>query len=512
MIRLKILNSYYKIVDECNISESSREVKFSNIKIDFTNKTILDLPRKYQEVQVVDIDQNNNIEIIFTGYINNFVLPKMKNKHEFRELEIDLLSPLAMATVRTADAVGTYDLKTLIREIIRPLISDGFVLKSLNVGENQITVNFLNETIESSLNKLSNKYNLWWHIDENKNIYVNSIDYLMSLNPKMIYDDDNKINGLIDLVPSIDATYYCNVVNFTNVRLYVESYYDSEESEGYYPLFSPRTIKNGDEIVFNQPFDISEKATYMMNYSGIKNVFYNVFYLFGKKNNSNTDSDLLIDLRYHRGKFMYDDNVTFSDSYSEESEWVLVRDPFFKNLIVGLKYNGNDSIEITSASSYTSLVWANVKIQNQAEINKSKNIVSATGIVERKVDMNEQWKTYDELIKIADSYIKISPSKVDTVKIKVDEKIDLSIGDTIKIDKEDFLINDLYIVTDKTFVLESNYYTWEYTLKSTNILDNYVDLFRAKEQETNEKTINLVTSDYIEEEIIEKYEVSINES
>ena len=126
--------------------------------------------------------------------------------------------------------------------------------------------------------------------------------------------------------------------------------------------------------------------------------------------------------------------------------------------------------------------------------------------------MNEQWKTYDELIKIADSYIKTDPSKVDTVKIKVDEKIDLSIGDTIKIDKEDFLINDLYIVTDKTFVLESNYYTWEYTLKSTNILDNYVDLFRAKEQETNEKTINLVTSDYIEEEIIEKYEVSINES
>ena len=510
MIRLKISNSYYKIIDGYTINESSREVKFSNIKIDFTNKTILDLPRKYQEVQVVDIDQNNNIEIIFTGYINNFVLPKMKNKNEYRELEIELLTPLSMATIRTADAVGTYDLKTLIREIIRPLIYDGFVLKSLNVGENQITVNFLNETIESSLNKLSNKYNLWWYIDENKNIYVNEINYLMSLNPKMIYDDDNKINGLIDLVPSIDATYYCNVVNFTNLRLYVHSLDDRDMSEGYYPLFPNNFIKNGDEIVFNQPFDISEKAAYMMgedNYFRTKNVFY----LFGKKNNSNTES-LLIDLRYLEGNFMYDDNVTFSDSYSEESEWVLVRDSFFKNLIVGLKYNGNDSIEVVSVSSYTSLVWANVKIQNQAEINKSKNIVSNTGIVERKIDMNEQWKTYKELIKIADSYIKTDPSKVDTVKIKVDEKIDLSIGDTIKIDKEDFLINDLYIVTDKTSVLDGNYKNWEYTLKNTNILDNYVDMFRAKEQEITEKTINLVTSDYIEEEIIEKYEVSINES
>ena len=90
MIRLKILNSYYKIIDGYTINESSREVKFSNIKIDFTNKTILDLPRKYQEVQVVDIDENNNIDIIFTGYINNFVLPKMKNKNEYRELEIEL--------------------------------------------------------------------------------------------------------------------------------------------------------------------------------------------------------------------------------------------------------------------------------------------------------------------------------------------------------------------------------------------------------------------------------------
>ena len=81
----------------------------------------------------------------------------MKNKHEYRELEIDLLSPLAMATVRTVDAVGTYNLQPLIRELIQPLINDGFTLKEFNIGNNQITVNYLNETVESALNKLSNK-------------------------------------------------------------------------------------------------------------------------------------------------------------------------------------------------------------------------------------------------------------------------------------------------------------------------------------------------------------------
>ena len=50
MVRLKILNSYYKVAGGYNISESSREVKFSNLKIEFTDKTILDLPLKYQEV------------------------------------------------------------------------------------------------------------------------------------------------------------------------------------------------------------------------------------------------------------------------------------------------------------------------------------------------------------------------------------------------------------------------------------------------------------------------------
>ena len=226
MIRLKIKNSYYQIIDGYDVRESSREVKFSSLTIDFTNKKLADLPFKYQEVQLLKLDDNYNVEeVIYTGYINNFTLPKMKNGQEFRELELDLLSPLALATVRTVDAVGTYNLQPLVKEIIQPLIDDGFVLKEFNISNNQITVNYLTETVESALNKLSNKFNIWWYIDENKNIYINSISYLLAKNPKITYDDNNKIDGLIDVIPSISSIDYCNTVEFTNLRLYVESFF-----------------------------------------------------------------------------------------------------------------------------------------------------------------------------------------------------------------------------------------------------------------------------------------------
>lgn len=522
MIRLKIKNNYFKIIDGYQVNESSREVKFSSLKVDFTNKTIADLPLKYQEVQLVELDDDYNItKVIYTGYVNNFVLPKMKNRNEYRELEIDLLSPLAMATVRTADAVGTYELQSLVRELIQPLIDDGFVLKEMNLGNNQITVNYLNETVESSLNKLSNKFNFWWYIDANKNIYINSIAYLMSLKPQLTYDDDNSIKGLIDVVPSIDATDYCNVVNFTNVRMYTGSYFDwyyhSTDIEnkiisGFYPLFEKFTINTGDEIEFNYPIDISANAVITMANSS--NGYYankTPLTIYEHVEGHGEYPVLRIYLNSDN-EIVIPSNATISDSYSEENTWVLVRDPFFNNLIVGLKYNG-ESFDVRNVESLTALIWAKVKIQDNVEINKNKDIINKSGIVEKQIDMNETWRTYDELITIANSYIKTNTSKADTVKLNVDYDIELKIGDTIKINKNAFLINDTYIVTDKTSSYVGNVNKWSYTLKNTNILENYVDLFRASENQDNEqKVINLVTSDYIEEGFQERYEVTINES
>lgn len=521
MIRLKILNTYYRIIDGYNINESSREVKFSALKVDFTNKTIADLPLKYQECQLVDVDEEYNIkEIIYTGYISNFVLPKMKNKKEYRELEIDLISPLALATLRTAHAVGTYQLQDLIKRIISPLITDGFILKEFNIGNNQITVNYINETVESSLNKLSNKFNFWWYIDKNKNIYINSIDYLIGLTPKLVYDDDNKIKGLIDIIPSIDATDYCNTVNFNNVRLYTESYfirYKETDDDGtvytmyeeYEPICEIDYLNNKDKIEFNYPIVLDSNAIQKtINYSS--NYSENKILSIGKLVN-NIDVNVL-NIKVENGELIIPSNVTIDDSYSEENTWVLVRDSFFKNLIVGLQYNGSD-IEISTIVSATGLKYSKVKISDNVEINKNKNIISKSGIVEKQIDMNEQWKSYQELLDIANSYINVNTSRVEQVVLTMDVENNLQVGDTIKINKDAFLVNDIYIITDKVVNYSDNVYTYTYTLRNTNILENYVDLFRANEvEENNDKLISYINASNLQEGFKESYEVVVNEN
>ena len=56
MIAVKYGNTYLKILDEFTIENSSREVKFNDLNVDFTGYTINDLPVKYQEVQLVEIN------------------------------------------------------------------------------------------------------------------------------------------------------------------------------------------------------------------------------------------------------------------------------------------------------------------------------------------------------------------------------------------------------------------------------------------------------------------------
>ena len=519
MIRLKIRDAYYRVLDEYTINESSREVKFSSLKIDFTNKGIVDLPLKYQEVQLLNLNEDYSVnEVIYTGYVNNFVLPKMKNRNEYRELEIDLISPLGMTTLRTADAVGTYQLQTLVKRLVQPLIDDGYVLKALNIGNNQITVNYLNETIESSLNKLSNKFSFWWYIDKNKNIYINSIDYLMGLTPKITYDDNNGISGLIDVIPSIDATDYCNTINFTNVRMYTESFFERWEGTSnnmttidyiyYEPLLKKDTINTGDKIEFEFPISLNPNA---LDKVGTTKYNKNSMLGIAKRIGSGT-IDYLLNIYYENGIVNIPSNVSIEDNYSDNNTWVLVRDAFFKDLIVGLQYNGTP-FDVFVVNSSTGLKYAKVKVSNDNEIERNKGIISQTGIVEKQIDMNEQWKTHQELLEIANSYIYANTSKVEQVKLTIDEDHDLNVGDTIKIDKECFLINDTYIITDKQINYEDGINTYLYTLRNTNILENYVDLFRANEKEdTENKNVSLITSSYVDEGIKESYEVVVNES
>ena len=46
-------NKAFKIIDEYSIKFSNNEVTFNDIKIDFTNRSIADIPYKYQEIKIM---------------------------------------------------------------------------------------------------------------------------------------------------------------------------------------------------------------------------------------------------------------------------------------------------------------------------------------------------------------------------------------------------------------------------------------------------------------------------
>ena len=184
------------IFDTYNITKSSQEVVFSDIKCDFTNHTSNDLPEKYQEVEIIS-DKNGIKTTEYFGYIDSYSFKEMREIDKFTTINMTLLSPMKISTLRTFIAIGTYSLKNLIQNIIiLPLINDGFTLKEINISNRTVSVNYLSETIEYGLNDLSNKYNFWWFIDENKNIYIKDIDQMLNNDPKFIYDNTHKISGL----------------------------------------------------------------------------------------------------------------------------------------------------------------------------------------------------------------------------------------------------------------------------------------------------------------------------
>ena len=249
MKKVKYNGKLFKMLDNCGFKSSNNEVTFNDVKIDFTGCSLKDIPFKYQKIEVVEIEGEQE-EVIFTGYLDT-IKPSFvtKKKNGYRELALTLLSPLKMATVRTISLIGTYTKEECIRRILQPLVDDGFMIEKLNIDDGQITVNFVLETIENAMNNGCSKKNVFWFINEKRGIYVNSIDILFgkTVAKTITENDDFHANGLINIEPTIENVDYSNIINFKNVRL-IYSQSDSINTsssyfEGYPILAVNKTIK-----------------------------------------------------------------------------------------------------------------------------------------------------------------------------------------------------------------------------------------------------------------------------
>lgn len=517
-------NKSFKILNDYSIKSSNNEVTFNDITIDFTGYTLADMPYKYQEIKIIRADTEQDIAngtVLFTGYLENIKLSEMKMQKEFREITLTLLSPLKLATRRSVSLIGTNNLKVAVQRVIQPLIDDGFILKEFNISDGQITTNFVLETVENCMNSICSKKNIFWFINEKKEIFINSIDYLFGLNNVKTIKQDNKEKGLLKIQPNIQNSDYANVLNFKNVRIFDKS--SSTQSEGTtgniegHPILNLRkTIKKGDIINFIYPVVIDEKTLRMLSSEQKQNEEYslnrNFLGLYLNIKTGETTNVFSIYLKSENEKYtdyVIDKNISFNDDKDEEKTIVLQKDSFFSNLITGFKWNGEDNAIIESVITDSQLRYTTMRFMYSAEIEKLKGIISESGQIEKTINYNEKWTTVFQLIEYARSLMTQNSNIINQVILEYDINPNLKIGDIVEINMPNFYIEGRFAVKEISYKYNSSLQQiWTITLKSTDLISTYIDMFRPVETTENEKNIDtVILSEYVEEKILEVHSI-----
>lgn len=525
--RLLYNNKKFKILNQYSIKSSNNEVTFNDIVIDFTGGQLEDLPFKYQEINIVVGESEEDIlngiyQIVFTGYLDGFNFSSLKNANEDRELTLTLLSPMTMATKRYVSLIGTFEKTVALTRILQPLIDDGFTIKECNIPKGQIATNFILETVENCMNYLCCKLNILWYIDENKNIYINSIEYLFGLGAKKTITSNTREKGWLKIQPKIENIDYANVINFKNVRVYYRQHDMKDISRGDFPIIDlPKKLKKGDTVTFNNPIIINEdvlKRIIDNDSEEIEQYNNHVYYLlFLNIMNENTYENKYVSISMASDrndetsykKVLSQGDFSYSNDSGTEATIVLQRDSFFSNMITGFKWNGEDDWSIYEIMSNTALRYTTMRFMYSPEIEKLKGIISKTGIIEKTIDYNNQWTLTSELIDYAKSLMTENSKEINQVELEYDQSPNLRIGDLVKINAPEFYINGQFAVKEITHTFQNDIeQDWKIVLKNSDFNSTYIDLFRTTQSQEEENKINtIILSEFVEEEIVEKHSI-----
>lgn len=496
-------NKDYRIIDSIEIKKSSREVTYTDLKLDFSKCTMEDLPYAQQEVQIIDKDG----KLKFTGFVSDYKLPELKKIiTPEKELNLSLYTPRQMTTIRTVTIMRTAMLSEIITQVLMPLYQDGFVLKTLNIEDKSVTLKLISKTVEEVLNYLSNKYSLYWNINEFKEIEIYDINYLFNKVPKKTININNykqQINGFLSISPTVENLDYANIINIKNARIF----YDNTQQVNV-------TLKNGDRIDFENPIDISlgtaerivgaltvNQTTSCTNLEIIYNGSSRAYVECG----FNTSREIL-------------PGVNMKDIATDDSTgalFVLTMDSTFKNLATGITYKGKNTITVNSIRSQTFLRYANMRLINWQEIEQNEGKISTSGQIEKVLDVEEGWFTVQELIEYIRNTFINNNKYTNQITLKYDKENDIEIGDRIDINLPEYFTDGVFIVTAINESKEGNNPTnYSVELRNTNLLENYIDLFRNS-NDTEEQDSQIETEYVVEysgeEKIKEIHEIEMNE-
>lgn len=495
-------NKKYELLDSVNTDKSSREVTYSDLILDFSNCTMKDLPYEQQEVKIVDRYDN----LIFTGFSSYYNLPELRDINtSVKRLNLTLYSPRQMATKRTITIMRTAQLSEIINQVLAPLFQDGFTLKELNIEDRVITLNLISRTVEEILNYLSNKYALYWNIDELKGITINSIEYMLNKEPKKRIDINNykkEIKGLISISPTVENIDYANIINVKNARVFYSKYNTNLNI----------TLKNGDRIDFENPIDISLESARRIKENLIEQdgvvIVGNLYIVYNNSQQAMIYSNF-------ENKVGNRAMVDIATDDTTGAKFVLTMDSTFKNLATGVTYKGEGTVTITEINSETYLRYANMKLINWHEIEEKEGKITPSGQIEKILDVKQGWFTVEELIEYVRNTLKINERATNQIIIKCKEKNDIDVGDKLLITLPEYFTQGDFIVTGiKTNKDWCNPSIYNIELRNTNLLENYIDLFRSSsdiEEQQSQVEMEYVV-EYAEEETIkETHEVLLNE-
>lgn len=498
-------NKQYELIDNVDTNKSSREVTYSDLILDFSDCKIEDLPLAQQEVQIID---KNGI-LIFTGFVSDYKLPELRDVNtSTKRLTMSLYSPRQMATKRTVTIMRTAMMSDILTQVLAPLYQDGFSLKELNIEDKAITVNLISRTVEEVLNYLSNKYSLYWNIDELKGVTINSIDYMLNKESKKIIDINNykeQLPGIIKISPSVENIDYGNIINVKNARIFYSGEVEKKNI----------TLNNGDRIEFDNPLDISlataQRIEQNLIAQGSATAINNIRILY------NTNQEAYITSGFNTSGDI-EPGLNIKDIGTDDStgaKFVLTMDSTFKNLATGVTYKGEGSVTINSITSQTMLRYANMKLINWHEIEQNEGKITPSGQIEKILDVEQGWFTVEELIDYVRSTLKNNEKYTNQINLQIKENIDIEIGDKLTFNLPEYFTQGDFIVTGiKANKDWCNPISYNVELRNTNLLENFIDLFRNSSdiEEQQSQTEMEYVVEYVEEETIKEiHELNINE-
>lgn len=488
------------------INNSSKEIKLSNLKLDFNGVDIDLLPLQYQEIKIIRINDDLSETVIQNCYCNKIKFPNIIYEDTLLHIEISLFPPSIICSKRTIQKeIKRTSIKDGVTEIVEPLLTDGFTIAYNDLSETKTFADvYNNETVEKILNELSNRKNFIWYVNEKKELFFKNLDLLETKEADLIINGFDGNDYLSEIKPYIETGSFANKCSLSNYNLIfrnndILAVGTVLEPGATYTLSTPVSIS--ENVSSRAPVDFTGEV-YPFSVSVSGPIFYIIEYL--------------------NDEIVISSNIGFDgeDNNDPTKKILLIRDGFEKTKITGIKFNGTTSETVTSTQSNCGLLLSNYKIEDPFQIDKLKDIINTSGVIEKTIDLKGKYFNDSEITDYAISQLGLNNNQNKSVDMTFTGEIEdagfnelldnTTLGNVIEINFP--FVSGKFVVTKNSY--EANTAIARRTIKAQtfNFVENYLDIFRKSKDNVTEDNIknntNMVYSK--EEELVYNYEVLVD--